>query len=67
MLPGHVGTVAGLFFGLSFGLGGIGSVALGWAADAVSISTMMHVCAWLPLLGAIAFLLPRDKSIMGRA
>ncbi len=67
MLPGHVGTVAGLFFGLSFGLGGIGSVALGWAADAVSISTMMHVCAWLPLLGAIAFLLPKDKSIMGRA
>lgn len=64
MMPGNVGTVAGLFFGLSFGLGGIGSVVLGWVADVVSISTMMHVCAWLPLLGVIAFLLPKDKRLV---
>jgi len=64
MMPNNVGTVAGLFFGLSFGLGGIGSVVLGWAADVVSLSTVMQVCAWLPLLGIVAFLLPRDNKLV---
>ncbi|KIL39811.1 Fosmidomycin resistance protein [Gordoniibacillus kamchatkensis] len=61
MLPGKVGTVAGLFFGLSFGMGGIGSVALGWLADATSVTLVIRLCAFLPLLGIVAFLLPKDR------
>ncbi|MEF3303579.1 MFS transporter [Paenibacillus sp. GYB003] len=61
LLPGKVGTVAGLFFGLSFGMGGIGSVALGWLADATSVSLVIRLCALLPLLGVVAFMLPKDK------
>ncbi|MBB6733107.1 MFS transporter [Cohnella zeiphila] len=65
LLPGHVGTVAGLFFGLAFGLGGLGSVVLGKLADSVGVSSMIHVCAFLPLLGALALFLPRDSALMG--
>ncbi|TMV50975.1 MFS transporter [Paenibacillus mesophilus] len=61
LLPGKVGTVAGLFFGLSFGMGGIGSVALGWLADMTSVSLVIRLCAFLPLLGVVAFLLPKDR------
>jgi FSR family fosmidomycin resistance protein-like MFS transporter len=61
LLPGKVGTVAGLFFGLSFGMGGIGSVALGWLADITSVSLVIRLCAFLPLLGVVAFLLPKDR------
>ncbi|WP_248926684.1 MFS transporter [Paenibacillus hamazuiensis] len=64
LLPGHVGTVAGLFFGLAFGLGGIGSVVLGGWMDAVGVSAMMKLCAFLPLLGLFALLLPKDSVIM---
>ncbi|MEI7026425.1 hypothetical protein [Paenibacillus sp. y28] len=57
--PGKVGTIAGLFFGLSFGLAGIGSVLLGWLIDLTSVAAVVRVCAFLPLLGAVAFLLPK--------
>lgn len=60
LLPGKVGLVSGLFFGLAFGLGGLGSAVLGWIADATSIAFMMKLCAYLPLLGVLAILLPRD-------
>lgn len=62
LLPGKVGTVAGLFFGLSFGMGGLGSVVLGNLADATTVSFVIRLCAFLPLLGVIAFLLPKDKK-----
>lgn len=65
MLPGHVGTVAGLFFGLSFGLAGLGSVVMGHLMDSYGIQTMVQVCAYLPLLGLFALLLPKDSVIMG--
>lgn len=65
MLPGHVGTVAGLFFGLSFGLAGLGSVVMGHLMDSYGIETMVQVCAYLPLLGLFALLLPKDSVIMG--
>ncbi|MUT64806.1 MFS transporter [Paenibacillus sp. NEAU-GSW1] len=66
LLPGHVGTIAGLFFGLSFGLGGLSSVLLGWLMDSHGVDYMVKICAYLPLLGLFALLLPKDSKIMAR-
>ena len=63
LLPGRVGMVAGIFFGFSFGLGGLGAAALGQLADVTSIGTVYQVCSFLPLLGLATALLPR----LGRA
>ncbi|TDF94026.1 MFS transporter [Paenibacillus piri] len=63
LVPGKVGTVSGLFFGLSFGLGGVGSAALGTLADATSITFVIQLCAYLPLLGLLAALLPSDRKL----
>jgi FSR family fosmidomycin resistance protein-like MFS transporter len=63
LLPGRVGLVAGLFFGFSFGLGGLGAAALGQLADWTGIRTVYNICAFLPLLGLATALLPR----LGRA
>jgi FSR family fosmidomycin resistance protein-like MFS transporter len=63
LLPGKVGTVSGLFFGLAFGLGGIGSVVLGMLADATSISFVIKLSAFLPLIGLLAAFLPTDKKL----
>ncbi|WP_248925846.1 MFS transporter [Paenibacillus hamazuiensis] len=62
MLPGNVGLISGLFFGLAFGLGGLGSGVLGWVADARGIEFVMQLCAFLPLLGVFALLLPKDRN-----
>ncbi|CAM4256246.1 MFS transporter [Bordetella muralis] len=58
LVPGKVGMIAGLFFGFAFGMGGLGAAALGKLADATSISYVYELCAYLPLLGVVAFLLP---------
>jgi FSR family fosmidomycin resistance protein-like MFS transporter len=58
LVPGKVGMIAGLFFGFAFGMGGIGAAALGKLADATSIGYVYQVCAFLPLLGIVAVLLP---------
>jgi FSR family fosmidomycin resistance protein-like MFS transporter len=58
LVPGRVGTVAGLMFGLAFGLGGIGAASLGLLADAHGIDTVFEVCAFLPALGLLAWMLP---------
>lgn len=58
LVPGRVGMVSGLFFGLSFGMGGIGAAVLGQLADHTSIGFVYQVCAFLPLLGALAIFLP---------
>lgn len=58
LVPGKVGTMAGLFFGLAFGLGGIGSAVLGAIADHRGIAFVFHVCSYLPLIGIITALLP---------
>ena len=58
LLPGRVGMVAGMFFGFSFGLGGLGAAALGELADRTSIYAVYHVCSFLPLIGLLAALLP---------
>ncbi|WP_346010327.1 MFS transporter [Paenibacillus sp. SYP-B3998] len=65
LLPGRVGMVAGLFFGLAFGLGGIGSAILGVIADATSVTFVIKLCAYLPLLGLLAVLLPSDRKLAG--
>jgi len=58
LLPGNVGTIAGLFFGLAFGLAGIGSAVLGKLADATSIEFVMNTCSYLPLIGLLTWFLP---------
>jgi FSR family fosmidomycin resistance protein-like MFS transporter len=62
LLPGRVGMVSGLFFGLSFGMGGLGAAALGILADRTSIEFVYRVCAFLPLIGLLAAFLPNLKS-----
>ncbi|WP_434664864.1 MFS transporter [Aeromonas sp. NJAU223] len=62
LIPGKVGTVSGLFFGLAFGLGGIGAALLGQLADATSIETVYQICAYLPLIGLLTVLLPTLKK-----
>ncbi|MDB5133704.1 MAG: transporter [Mucilaginibacter sp.] len=58
LIPGKVGLVAGLFFGLAFGMGGIGSALLGNLADHTSINYVFKVCAFLPLIGIFTGFLP---------
>lgn len=59
LVPGKVDLVAGLFFGLAFGMAGIGSAVPGRLADQTSIIYVFHVCSYLPLLGLLTRLLPR--------
>ena len=59
LIPGKVGMISGLFFGFSFGMGGLGAAVLGWLADVTSIETVYHVCAFLPAIGLLAALLPK--------
>ena len=58
LIPGNVGLVAGLFFGLAFGVAGIGSALLGRLADHTSIGFVFKICAYLPLIGLLTGLLP---------
>jgi len=67
LIPGRVGLVSGLFFGFAFGAGGLGSALLGKLADATSIETVFQICAWLPLIGLLAGLLPKDPSATATA
>ncbi|MGD0734560.1 MAG: MFS transporter [Terracidiphilus sp.] len=62
LMPGRVGLVSGIFFGLAFGMGGIGAAVLGHIADLTSIVFVYKVCAWLPAIGLLTGLLPNlDK------
>lgn len=58
LMPGKVGAVSGLFFGLAFGMGGIGAAVLGSLADRHGIEFVYGLCAFLPLLGIVAAFLP---------
>jgi FSR family fosmidomycin resistance protein-like MFS transporter len=58
LLPGKTGLIAGLFFGLAFGIGGIGSALLGKLADHTGIFFVYHVCSYLPLIGLLTAFLP---------
>jgi FSR family fosmidomycin resistance protein-like MFS transporter len=61
IVPGRVGLVSGLFFGLAFGLGGLGAAVLGWLADQTSIYFVYRVCAFLPAIGLLTALLPNPQ------
>lgn len=63
LMPDKVGLIAGVFFGLMFGLGGLGSAFFGWLADRTSIEFIFQVSAFLPLLGVIAGFLPNMQNI----
>lgn len=62
LMPDKVGLIAGIFFGLMFGLGGLGSAFFGWLADKTSIEFIFQVSSYLPLLGIIAGLLPNTQT-----
>lgn len=58
LVPGRVGLVSGIFFGLAFGMGGIGAAVLGHMADITGIVYVFRLCAWLPAIGLLTGLLP---------
>lgn len=62
LMPDKVGLIAGIFFGLMFGLGGLGSAFFGWLADKTSIEFIFQVSSYLPLLGIIAGFLPNKQT-----
>ncbi|MCU4180809.1 MFS transporter [Bosea sp. BH3] len=59
LLPGRVGLVGGFFYGLSFGLGGLAAALLGEVADRVGIEAVYKICSFIPLIGLLAWFLPR--------
>lgn len=62
LVPGNVGMIAGIFFGLMFGFGGIGAALLGHLADIHGIEYVYYLCSFLPLFGVLAIFLPRTKK-----
>jgi FSR family fosmidomycin resistance protein-like MFS transporter len=67
LVPGRVGTISGLFFGLAFGMGGLGAALLGKLADMTSLNLVYHVCSYLPALGLLTGLLPKiDEHLLPR-
>jgi FSR family fosmidomycin resistance protein-like MFS transporter len=62
LVPGKVGMISGLFFGFSFGMGGLGAAALGWMADVAGIEAVYRLCAFLPAIGLLAALLPNIEG-----
>jgi FSR family fosmidomycin resistance protein-like MFS transporter len=68
LVPGRVGAISGIFFGLAFGIGGIAAAGLGRIADARGIDFVYHVCAFLPAFGILTALLPNiEPPRHGRA
>jgi len=61
LLPGRTGTVAGLFFGLAFGMASVGAAVLGRVADHFGVDTVYQICAFLPLIGLLAGFLPEVR------
>jgi FSR family fosmidomycin resistance protein-like MFS transporter len=63
LVPHRVGLVGGLFYGLAFGLGGLAAAGLGLLADKIGIIAVFKICAWMPALGLLTFLLPRTSHV----
>jgi FSR family fosmidomycin resistance protein-like MFS transporter len=59
LVPHRVGLIGGLFYGLAFGLGGVAAATIGLLADKIGIVEVFRLCAWLPALGLLTFLLPK--------
>jgi MFS transporter, FSR family, fosmidomycin resistance protein len=66
LVPGKVGTIAGLFFGFAFGLGGLGAALLGQLADVSGIDYVYQVCSFLPAIGILAAFLPNLETAINR-
>jgi FSR family fosmidomycin resistance protein-like MFS transporter len=67
LVPGRVGAISGVFYGLAFGLGGIGAAVLGEVADRTSIEFVYRACAFLPAIGLLAALLPKIHPAEARS
>jgi MFS transporter, FSR family, fosmidomycin resistance protein len=63
LVPGRIGMISGIFFGLAFGMGGIGAALLGKLADATDIQFVYRVCSFLPLIGLLTAFLPDLRAI----
>jgi FSR family fosmidomycin resistance protein-like MFS transporter len=63
LMPHRLGMISGLFFGIGFGLGGIGAAVLGEVADARGIDFVYQVCSFLPAIGLLAVFLPRLPKV----
>ncbi|MBN2990549.1 MFS transporter [Pseudomonas cedrina subsp. fulgida] len=63
LVPGNVGMIAGIFFGLMFGFSGIGAALLGLLADTHGIEYVYTLCSFLPLVGILTVLLPSTKGV----
>lgn len=63
LAPRRVGLVGGLFYGLSFGLGGVAAAILGEVADLTSIDTVYLICSFIPLIGMLAWFLPKIRPV----
>jgi FSR family fosmidomycin resistance protein-like MFS transporter len=66
LVPGKIGMISGLFFGFSFGMGGIGAAVLGEVADRSGIEMVYAICAFLPAIGILAIFLPDPKGTEGK-
>jgi MFS transporter, FSR family, fosmidomycin resistance protein len=66
LVPGRVGLIAGLFFGLMFGLSGLGAAALGELADRTSLAFVYQICSFLPAIGLLTAFLPDIKRTKAR-
>lgn len=63
LVPGRVGMIAGIFFGLAFGMGGIAAAVLGIIADHRGISFVYSICAFLPAIGLLTVFLPSKAQL----
>ena len=63
LMPGRVGMISGLFFGVAFGIAAAGAALLGTVADMTSIGFVFHLCSFLPALGLLAMFLPSQKQL----
>jgi FSR family fosmidomycin resistance protein-like MFS transporter len=66
LMPGRVGLISGLFFGLAFGIAGIGAALLGSLADLTSIGFVFHLCSILPAIGLLTIFLPGSAALKTR-
>ena len=62
LVPGKIGMISGLFFGLAFGIAGVGAALLGWLADVTSIAFVYRVCSFLPAIGLLTAFLPNLET-----
>lgn len=63
LVPGKIGMMSGLTVGFAFGMGAIGSIALGYLSDWIGINQTMIFTGLLPLIGFLSLLLPSDQKI----